>query len=401
MKRFCIILLLVAITGFTFAERGTLVSDNWYKSKIYTTSMSNKYIESVKITPAAKTWCIKTLGAPQYNVKAYQIVYISVDHSGKEIPVSGVVLVPQTNSDAPLPLLVYQHGTIIDNSGMPSGMDSSDEAKLLFATFATRGYVVAMTDYVGCGLETSVPNEYLYAASEAANGVDIIKATSQLLQKLKMTSYSKLYVTGYSEGGQGASALSSLIQENYPQYTVQAAALMEGPYNMTELLNYFLKPGGVTSSGRSSGSIVSTKALYSYNNIYNWGGMSNIFVPPYAVKVNNIFSKLNPSVLSLAMAFPADTRKMLTNDFYTSVQSGSAGIEIASNDTDNWVPKMKTYITSSNADTLIPDTVALNTYNKMKAAGGNVVFQYTPFPLDHLPNFLPSLVLTWVNFKNN
>ena len=310
-----------------------------------------------------------------------------------------MVLVPELTVQEKAPLLVYQHATIFKNSAAPSFLNSSHQAKALLTTFATRGYIVAMTDYVGTGLITDYPSEYLYSASEAANGVDIIPATGQLLTNLGLATNGQLFLSGYSAGGQAASAMGRSIQKSYPEYNITAVALMEGPYDMTAAIGHLLKPGGVEINGLAAGSILCAKAIYSYKNIYKWGSLSDIFKEPYAQRVQKDFSELNPNILVDSLGFKANTSEMIQPAFLESVQAGAVARDIAENNTDDWIPAMPLYLLTSKADTLIPAQITEKTYYKMKVNGGNAHLVYMPFLLDHSKNFLPSIIASWKIFN--
>lgn len=348
-------------------------------------------------TTQSAQWAISQLGTSKYSVNAYIIEYVSINSKGEKIPVSGVVLIPEKPDPSAMPLLVYQHATIMSNGKAPSNsiMESSGQSNTLLGSFATDGYIVAMSDFVGTGQPNCLkyPSEYLVAASEAANGVDMLIATEQLLKELKITTNGQLFLSGYSEGGQAVSALADLIQNDYPQYPVTAAVFMEGPYNMNTVMNNLLEtPGGVILDDAAVGSLICAKAIYAYQGIYNWGSMEMIFNKPYDQRTSKNFSQPNTSMIQLAVDFPKDTSKMFTGSFLTSAKTGEASTDIAANNTDNWVSKMPVTFLTSSADTLIPGSVTQATYEKMLNAGGNVTMNYTQFPLNHLQNYLQAIV---------
>ncbi|MCX7971168.1 MAG: hypothetical protein N3A57_06355 [Negativicutes bacterium] len=396
MKKIILVLAMLAVLTIPaagLAARGDLVSYSLYGGQPFSTDQITGFVNNAGTTADALDLARQQIGPAQYPVAAYQIVYTSINHTGQQIPVSGVVLVPQHSS--PMPLLVYQHATIIEDSSAPSDVAHSGQTQALMGAFATQGYVVAMSDFVGTGLETQFPSEYLYAASEAANGVDIIPAALTLLQKLGVQTNGRLFLSGYSEGGQAVSALADLIQGSYPQYSVTAAAFMEGPYDMTQVMNNFLQtPGGVKLDDMPVGSLICAKAIYAYQGIYNWGQMSTIFRYPYDVRVKRDFGQPNPPMWQLAADYPANTTDMFLPAFLKSAESGPVAANIAANDTNNWVPKMPVTFISSTGDTLIPFTVTQDTYQLMLGKGGNVKLLTTQYPLNHLQNFFPAVALS-------
>lgn len=372
-----------------------------YYKKVKTFSTNDSKIILCKSSSGADAiaWANTVLGPPQYSVKAYQVKYWSIRFNKQMVLVSGAVLIPQ-GVDTAMPLYVFQHATILSNNQSPSDIEKSKETQTLAAVIASHGNIVAMTDYVGDGLCASPDNhdEYLCAQSEAYNGVDILTATHHMLDMLNISTNGKLFVSGYSEGGQAASALARLLQSNYPQYPVTAAAFMEGPYSMTAELNYLLRPPGVdlTMDGINLhvGSIICGKAVYALNNIYHWtNSMNEIFLNPYDKQVENDFSTSNASILDLLLDFEQNTSSIIKLEFLSRILSGDVAVDIAENNTYEWVPKMPVISLSSPVDTLIPWDAQQPFYQIMKkAATNNVSMELTPFNLNHLENLLPALV---------
>lgn len=228
-----------------------------------------------------------------------------------------------------------------------------------------------------------------------------------MLSKLNISTNGKLFISGYSEGGQAAAALANLLQSNYPQYPVTAAAFMEGPYSITAELNYLLTPPGVALNigefNLNVGSIICAKAMYAYNFIYGWtDNLNDLFVFPYANRVMKNFETSSPDMIQLAFAFKQNTVEMLTSSFLNELYGrGKIANDIASNNTFNWTPVMPVIFLTSNADTLIPWKYQEPYYQQIEqSAPDKVSMQFSPFNLDHLQNLLPDLVLASKFFNN-
>ena len=383
------------------SKQGDLLDYHYLKT--FTPEEAMNYINTAgkATTKESATWVKEQLGEANYFVDAYIVEYASVNSKNDIIPVSGVVLIPQEKEGVLMPLLVYQHGTIIKNNAAPSisiaskSDKATGQSNTLLGSFAAYGYIVAMTDYAGTGQENCLayPSEYLFSKSEGENGVDILIVTDQLLKEMGVMRSENLFIAGYSEGGQAVSAMGEQLQNNYPEYKVTAAAFMEGPYDMNETMNSLLKtPGGIALGGEPVGSLICAKAIYAYKNIYDWGAMNTVFNHPYDKRVEKQFSNPNTSAIILGLSYPINTQKMFQASFLDNAENGSVAADIAKNNTDDWIPEMPVTIMTSSADTLIPDTIAKKTYEKMLNAGGNVRLEYTKYPLNHLENFLQSIV---------
>ncbi|HIQ15367.1 MAG TPA: hypothetical protein EYH38_07350, partial [Leucothrix sp.] len=75
-----------------------------------------------------------------YSVKAYKIIYYTIDVNGNKITASGLLGIPQKANAAKSPLLSYQHGTIFLDKQAPSISSSSSNAIM---TFAGTGYIIS------------------------------------------------------------------------------------------------------------------------------------------------------------------------------------------------------------------------------------------------------------------
>ena len=228
---FLVIVLLLMSISVCFANRGDLT---WFNDNPTLFTIADA-ANAVNQAPGkgVSDYVNGIIGNPGHNVQAYQIKYWSVNYADQPTLVSGIILVPQVT--VPKPVLIYQHGTLLLNEQMPSIINEAGKLSVdvigQAATMAARGYIVVMTDYVGAGLCATVPNEYLFAQGEANNGVDAYIAAQSFFAKNTVVTNGKLFVAGYSQGGQAAAALAQLLQEHYPQYPVTAAAFMEGPYD--------------------------------------------------------------------------------------------------------------------------------------------------------------------------
>jgi len=139
--------------------------------------------------------------------------------------------------------------------------------------------------------------------------------------------------------------------------------------------------------GRPGGSLVCAKAIYAYQQIYNWGTMDAIFNKPYDTRVEKNFANPTTPLITLASNYPKETDNMFTSAFLASAKDGDVSQDIAANDTDNWVPQMPVTFLTSSADGLIPASVTENAYEQMLAAGGNVKMSYTHFLLFLISNY--------------
>ena len=88
-------------------------------------------------------------------VKMYRVTYPSVipERNNRPTIASGLIAIPET-ADKSMPMVSYQHGTVMEKHAVPSFPEESPETHLMIAQFAGQGYVVIGADYFGMGTST-------------------------------------------------------------------------------------------------------------------------------------------------------------------------------------------------------------------------------------------------------
>jgi acetyl esterase/lipase len=235
---------------------------------------------------------------PACTVTVYHLQYETVGGQGEATTASGALMVPSgadPSCQGPLPVVLYAHGTsaaqsydIADLTGTQG--DINDEAVLMATVFAARGYIVVAPNYAGYDTSTLPYHPYLVAAQQSHDMMDALTAARSALSSLGASASSKLFVTGYSQGGYVALATVSAMQA--AGITVTAAGPMSGPYALSAF-------GDAIFMGEPNGSAVLNFTFvvdsyqHSYGNLYT--DPTDIFSPQYATA--NIGSLL-PSTTS-------------------------------------------------------------------------------------------------------
>lgn len=207
-------------------------------------------------------------GGPYNPVKIFKITYNTIDPFNNPTIASGAVFIPTNNCDS-FPVLAYCHGTVLRKNQVPSNQDGSNYEGLYFAS---KGYIVAMPDYLGLGDNPGF-HPYLHSETEATATIDLIRAmreyiadsTSNLLD-------GTIFVTGYSQGGHAAMATLKHIKENNLQseFNVVAGAPMSGPYSL---------------------SLVQPRTMY--DSVYNYNAFSPYVINSYQYVYGNLYSNIN------------------------------------------------------------------------------------------------------------
>ncbi len=229
--------------------------------------------------------------APHFpEAKVVQVMYLSTDVHNAPAAVTGTVLIPTLDpSELPLPALDTQGllpttpltGEMLGgNLGVPVGGPNYTPRPVVGLTPGTRGmgdhcapsqgfnintlsplmvdystaeyhqlllrgYIVAVTDYVGGG--TDAPETYLIGRPEGMAGLDVIRAALNL-EGTGAAKDSMIGITGYSQGGQ-ASAWAAQLQPTYAPELNLKGVVTGGP--VTDLLDQvdFWNQGGAINSG--------------------------------------------------------------------------------------------------------------------------------------------------------
>jgi pimeloyl-ACP methyl ester carboxylesterase len=163
--------------------------------------------------------------------RAWRVMYLSEDVAGDAIAVTGTVLVPEGEGEAPAggrPILSIAHGTTgVADECAPSKNPVPTELSLM-APFVQQGYLVAHTDYEGLGTPGRHP--YLVGESEGRGVLDAARAAGQLPEA---AAGDRLAIFGYSQGGHGALWAGQLAAEWVPELdlvgTVAGAPATEIP----------------------------------------------------------------------------------------------------------------------------------------------------------------------------
>ncbi|WP_277376107.1 alpha/beta hydrolase family protein [Paenibacillus polymyxa] len=325
-----------------------------------------------------------------YDVSLYSITYKSVQN-GKSVVLSGLVTIPKGKEKPSF--LQYHHGTMLPVP-MPGGEGANDvpslfhgqapqpkadfgETRMMILTFASKGYVVSAPDYAGYNVSKDLDHPYNIPTELANYSVDMLRATKELTKELKVKTDSKLFLTGWSEGGGAALATHKAIEQKYSkEFNLIATSPLAGPYDMPSMLQSNTLELENDDLGENAG-------IYSWT-LYSLLKFSNIDVPldkVYNYEVKNSLDALNsPSTKAseiLNLPFIQENIMSGDNERLLSVIEQISLIH-------GWTPKAKIMFHSGKNDDIVPHYNTLNAYNKFKKEGADVTLyeyngdHYTP-----------------------
>lgn len=180
------------------------------------------------------------------------LTYESADKDGKRLELKGALLIPTTLFKQNFPLISIQHGTQLQRLLVPSKMAVNPGNYAIQDAFevylgiilARAGYIVALPDYPGMGDKTSSNSgfhPYVHGRSLAISVVDMLRASRNYLEtnkdKMNVSWNGQVFLMGYSEGGYVTLAAAREIQQKHTdEFTVTAAAPLDGPHDLTGVM---------------------------------------------------------------------------------------------------------------------------------------------------------------------
>lgn len=225
---------------------------------------------------------------PTCTVEVWQVRYHTVGGRDEMTTASAALMVPKGTDAActgARPLVVYAHGTNADREYDVGNLADQDngEGLVLAAVFASRGYVVVAPNYAGYATSTLGYHPYLNASQQSKDTVDALTASRRAFETASVSANSKLFVTGYSQGGYVAMATHRALQA--AGTAVTASAPMSGPYALAAFGDALFL-GQVSGSAVTNFTLLATSYQRSYGNL--WSTPGEVFVAKYANGIDGL-----------------------------------------------------------------------------------------------------------------
>jgi pimeloyl-ACP methyl ester carboxylesterase len=331
-----------------------------------------------------------------YDVNLIKIDYNTIDPAGNPTVASGLLILPAGATNA-LPLLSYQHGTILKKTDAPSQLQGGYEVGLIFGS---EGYAVACPDYLGMG-DGSKLHPYLHAKSEATAVIDMLRAVRSVCKSKNVVLNDQLFMMGYSQGGHVTMAALKAIEEEYSsEFSVTACAPMAGPYDLSGTqLNYVLRDASYPDPGYLP------YLLFAYNKVYNiYPDLSTAFASPYYDEFKSYFNDNPASELSAVdnlwppSMIPTDILNPALVQSLKQNQEDPLRLALKENDLYDWAPKSPLHICHCDSDKHVPYQNATIAYNSFISHGSSNVQLIMPLHGgSHITCATPSFMhaLTW------
>lgn len=319
-------------------------------------------------------------GHAKCDVKVVQINYQTPGaQPGEMTNASAALFVPSGTDPAcqgPLPLVAFARGTNLEKAHSNATDLTDPTAMLLMTFFASQGYAVVATDYLGYALSSYPYHPYIHAATEASAVIDSIRAARNAAPALGIMLNGKVMVSGYSQGGHAAMATHRAIErDNAGEFNLVAAAHLAGSYNVSQALidgvanpilgvQYFV-PFQITAWQKV------------YGNLY--ANASDVFKAPYDSFIEGLMPAVNfPADLANlppTATAPAVARDEIFKSAYLADlanNSNNATIVAAKKqDLLGWDPKAPTKLCSGSGDPVVKFSINTQAaYDDFHSRGG-------------------------------
>ncbi|MCL5097905.1 MAG: lipase family protein [Candidatus Omnitrophica bacterium] len=311
---------------------------------------------------------------PQSGVVIYKLDYETVDPFNALTQASGALVIPE-NRERALPLVSYQHGTIVLRDEAPSAYTGEI---LVGVAFATTGYAAVLPDYLGLG-DSPGFHPYHHARSEATAVVDMLRAARAFCLSNSIALNDQLFLCGYSQGGHATMAAHKAIEANYAdEFAITASAPMAGAYDLS----------GVTAADFLSDRVMPNPyyfiyLLAAYQNVYHFAAsLEDLLAAPYNTTLPPLMDGLHDeSEIDLAM--PNIPKQVLKPEYLKDFRTNPnhpLRMALRDNDLYHWGPRapMHLYHVHGDQDVLYANSeVAYESFTNHGAAQVQLI---DPFP---------------------
>jgi len=310
----------------------------------------------------------------QHDVEVVQIDYQTPGvQKGELTNASGAILIPRgANVTGPLPLLVYARATTLDKAHTVAD-PSAPETRLLMIFYASQGYAVVSSDYLGYARSAYPYAPYIHSDSEASAVIDAVRAARQAAPALGLALDGKLLITGYSQGGHAAMAtLRAMERDHAAEFDVVAAAPSAGPYSVSVGMINGIANAMVGVQVFLPFEITAWQKVY--GDVY--ARPDDVFTAPYAATIETLFPSADVAGLPalLPAGTPAQARDAIFQGAFMAdlATNPRNGVAVAARKQDlvaGWHPRAPVLLCGSSGDPVVDFKVSQAAWVNFKSLG--------------------------------
>jgi len=329
-----------------------------------------------------------------YGVDGYRVTYRTIAVTGSPTIASGLIVLPRRSART-LRTVEFDHGTDVLRRGAPSFNPQSD-GQLTGLVAASAGFAAVAPDYLGLGAGPG-HHPFMHAASEASASLDLLRASLTIAARHGRRLDPRVFVTGFSQGGQAAMALGQVLQHGAdPRLRLGALAPVSGTYDIAHAEIPAMFSGQIAPQ---SATFYLPYVLLAWNRIYHlYQRPAQAFRPPYDHTMPVLYDGYHTDAQIQAGLAPT-VRALLTPRFLRLLHHPAAGLlrGMRINDaTCDWHPNVPVRLYAARGDR---DSVIANAWHCQAAlaAHGAHVPVIDVGPVAHNPSLERSFppLLTW------
>ena len=310
-----------------------------------TNSIISQYLVShnyIGLTPS-NFFTIATGISLDYDVKMYKLTYNTVGTDSLPTIATGAFFIPTNTNCIDFPFAVYNHGTSLMKTNVPSNNNSE---ALIGGVFAAGGYLVCMPDYIGMGDSPGL-HPYVHGETEATASIDMIRAAREFISaNTSLIDNNELFLTGYSQGGHACMATNKYIQDQSlsAEFNIVASAPCSGPYDLSGIMaDTIIAPTPYSNPGYILYLLASYQMVY--GNIFN--SWSEVLYNPYDTIAPPFFNGNNTTLdMSLLNSLiPNDMSLLIRDTCLDNFANDSLNkthpwwLALIDNDNYDWIPQ--------------------------------------------------------------
>jgi hypothetical protein len=306
--------------------------------------------------------------APRYDVDQYAMSYTTINEKGEPTVASAGVFVP-VGAGTRLPLVSFSHGTQTDKQKVPSTLAFINPQGIINAS---HGSVAVLADYVGMGVDAAHLHPYLIAQVGADASLDALRAARSLLKTLDLSLDGRLFIYGYSQGGQVAMALLREIEhEPRSHFTATAAALGSGPYAFGEVFKTAL--ANPNPPVQKTPSVPVIYLVASFQEVYHLAhGMDQVLVSPFDTIGERMVMRGMTDAEAQRIPVTQFSRDVMQPQLIQSILNDPASPIVQAmhdNETYDWTPRTPLRMYYGSADVVVNPMNTLLALERMRARG--------------------------------
>ncbi len=343
-----------------------------------------------------------------FGYKAVKINYNTVDEMGEDVEASGLLVIPTATPEYQayraamgmqpfsVSMICDNHGTAFLDAEVPSNVEVSnympDYPQAVLMT-GLAGFAAVLPDYVGYGTSIDSNHPYMLKEASARASLDMIRASVRYMTDTNVVFNTQLYVSGYSQGGFNAMALTQDIEENHnDEFTLMAMAPMAGPYDLVAFGDRTIDASHVMRIPAFLGYVAD-----SYSIAYDDLNLTDLVNETNTTMYHSLFDGTKSSAviqMSLGltdnygyMSYTSDAlmKISLIDDYQNDLNTGLAlKNRYAENSTYDWAPKTKVNLIHCVDDEVIPFSMSQTAYDTFTANGSENI-TLSPIPSSMIP----------------